>query len=169
MWDCFQPISEEFGSEEAASYWAQEGSGIEVEILRPDSKRGMKHFVNDPESYMTLQMKKRGVEVSERRLDPAELAQFREAKGEEVKKFIAARGLEAIPRHLQLDRRTVMKMGWVLTWKKDEIQGTTKAKARCAVLGFLDLMYAHRQVAAPTMGKTSRQMFSALAAARREM
>ena len=165
LWQCFHAVPETFESTEAEAFWAQPGAGIEINVPVPESKRGIKHFVNDLESYITSQIRRRSVEVSERHMNAEEIEQFRKAKGEEVKKFVAAKALESIPKNLQPDRKTAMRMRWVLTWKKDEIQGTTTAKARCVVLGFLDPMYEHRQVAAPTMGKTSRQMFLALAAA----
>ena len=55
-------------------------------------------------------------------------------------------------------------MRWVLTWKRDELSSERKAKARCVILGYLDPMYEHRQVASPTMSRSSRQLFLALAA-----
>ena len=112
MWDCFQAIPEEFGSEEAASYWAQEGSGIQVEILTPDSKRGMKHFVNDLESYMTSQTKKRGVEVSERRLDPRRTGSVSRSQGRRGQEVHSCQSPGGHSTALQPDRRTAMKMRW---------------------------------------------------------
>ena len=162
---CFSAVPECFGCHEAEAFWSQERPGVEIDVPLPVSKREKKHFVHDLESYLASAIRRRGVEVSERHMNEEELRQFREAKGEEVKKFIAAQALETLPKHLQPDRSTAMRMRWVLTWKKDEIQGTTKAKARCVILGFLDPMYEHRQVAAPTMAKTTRQMFLGLAAA----
>ena len=164
---CYHAVPAQFETEEARAFWATECPAVSIEVPLPSSKRGKKHFIHDLESYVASALRKRSVEVSERHLTTEEREQFRSAKGEEVKKFIAAQALEALPKHLQPDRQTAMKMRWVLTWKRDEIQGTTTAKARCVILGFLDPMYEHRQVAAPTMGRTSRQMFLTLAAAHR--
>ena len=58
-----------------------------------------------------------------------------EAKQVEIKNFISAKALEAIPKHLQPDQQTAMRMRWILTWKRDEAGGQ-KAKARCVILGY---------------------------------
>ena len=54
---------------------------------------------------------------------------------------------------------------WRRHGKRDEASGEKKARARCVILGYLDPMYEHRQVASPTMSRSSRQVFLALAAA----
>ena len=162
-WLCDVP--EDFQDAKAEAFWSSPGAGIELEIELPASKRGQKHMVHHFESYLVSQMRRRGIEVSERHLRPDELQSFRVAKGEEIKKFLAAKALEALPPERQPNRSTAMKMRWVLTWKKNEDTGEKKAKARCVILGYLDPMYEHRQVASPTMSRSSRQMFLAVAAA----
>ena len=59
-----------------------------------------------------------------------ELTQMREAKNEEVKKFLGAEALKILPPHWQPDRAVAMRMRWVLTWKRGE-DGSKSAKAVC--------------------------------------
>ena len=62
-------------------------------------------------------MKKRAVEVSEKRLTAADLEKFHKAKMIEVKNFIAAEAFEALPEHLKPSREQAVGMRWILTWK----------------------------------------------------
>ena len=82
------------------------------------------------ESFVATQLKRRAVEVSERNMSEQELTQMREAKNEEVKKFLGAEALKVLPPHLQPDRAVAMRMRWVLTWKRGE-DGSKSAKAVC--------------------------------------
>ena len=107
-WLCDVP--EDFQDVKAEAFWSSPGAGIELEIELPTSKRGQKHMVHHFESYLVSQMRRRGIEVSERHLRPDELQSFRVAKGEEVKKFLAAKALEALPPERQPNRATAMKM-----------------------------------------------------------
>jgi hypothetical protein len=50
----------------------------------PETKRGMTRAVDDLGCYFVNQLKSRAVEVSEKRLTPKELEQFREAKDKDV-------------------------------------------------------------------------------------
>ena len=111
-------------------------------------------------------MKRKAVEVSERRLSPEEQAEFRGAKQVEVKNFLSADAFEALPKHLQPSREQAVGMRWVLTWKlKDD--GTRKAKARAVLLGYQDPCYEHRSTTAPVMTRQSRQMLLQMAAWKR--
>ena len=101
--------------------------------------------------------------MSERSLDPEEKQKMNEAKQVEIKNFISAKALEAIPAHLQPDKQAAMRMRWILTWKRDD-SGGQRAKARCVILGYMDPQYEHRQEASPTMTRTSRQVMLAVSA-----
>lgn len=115
------------------------------------------------ESFVATQLKRRAVEVSERNMSEQELTQMREAKNEEVKKFLGAEALKVLPPHLQPDRAVAMRMRWVLTWKRGE-DGSKSAKARCVILGYQDPCYESRQTMAPTMSRTTRQILLVIAA-----
>ena len=91
--------------------------------------------VNNFQSFLSSQLRRRGVEVSERNMDDEELKLMQTAKQEEVKKFIGADALKCLPPHLQPSKQVAMKMRWVLTWKRGD-DGTRSPKTRCVVLGF---------------------------------
>ena len=129
---------------------------VEVELPIPESNRGRKYMFQNFESYVATQLKRRAVEVSERNMSEQELTQMREAKNEEVKKFLGAEALKVLPPHLQPDRAVAMRMRWVLTWKRGE-DGSKSAKARCVILGYQDPCYESRQTMAPTMSRTTRE------------
>ena len=148
---------------EFSAFYSQEEhcKAIEIELEIPESKRGMKKFLENPEAFMANQIKRRQVEVRERTLSPAEAVQFTKAKDTEVRNFIAAecfqRATEKFP-----EEKNIVGMRWLLTWKYDEKykdQGGRKAKARAIVLGYQDPRYEERKTSAPTPSKSGRQLF----------
>ena len=147
------------------SYWADETAAMEIEINMPKSRHGWKVASRDLETYFLHAMKKKDVEVHERHMDAETKAQFRAAKGIEVKKFLSAQALEALPPSKQPSKEEAMRMRWVLTWKTDHA-GETSAKARAVVLGFQDPLYEHRVTYAPTTTLHTRQLMLQLAACR---
>ena len=70
-------------------------AAVEIHIDVPDTKRGMKKFVESPTAYFCQKLKREQVEVNERRLKPEELEQFRQAKSTEVRNFVAAECFKA--------------------------------------------------------------------------
>ena len=147
----------------AECFWSDSLAAVEVALDMPETKRGKQGMVEDLGAFMVSQLRRRAVEVRERYLDESELAQMREAKQIEVKKFIGAEALDVLPEHLQPPKSEAMRMRWVLTWKRSS--GEKSAKARCVILGYLDPQYAFRQTAAPTMSRTTRQLLLCLASA----
>ncbi|CAE7758749.1 RE1 [Symbiodinium sp. CCMP2456] len=131
-----------YGTEKA--YWAEQDAAIEIEVPMPESRR-------------------RAVEVSEKRLSDEDRRAFGEAKGVEVRNFIAAEAFEAIPPHLRPPKETAIGMRWLLTWKVRD-DGTVKPKARAILLGYQDASYEHRATTAPVMTRLSRQLFLQLSA-----
>ena len=134
---------------------------FEIEIELPESKRGMKKFVENPEAYMANQIKRRQVEVRERTLSPAEAMEFSKAKDTEVRNFIAAECFQKAQEKFP-EEKHIVGMRWLLTWKYDEKykdQGGRKAKARAIVLGYQDPRYEERKTSAPTPSKSGRQLF----------
>jgi hypothetical protein len=159
----WETMSQSFQDEYAQSFWTQETAAIEVAIGMPETKRGWKQLSGNFGSFLTSQLRRRAIEVSERSLDPEEKQKMNEAKQVEIKNFISAKALEAIPAHLQPDKQAAMRMRWILTWKRDD-SGGQRAKARCVILGYMDPQYEHRQEASPTMTRTSRQVMLAVSA-----
>jgi hypothetical protein len=139
---------------------------VEVAIELPDTRRGRIQAADNFESFLVSTLRRRAVEVSEKRLSPEDKQKFREAKAVEVKNFIAAQAFEALPEHLRPSKEQAIGMRWILTWKtKDD--GSVKAKARAVLLGYQDPSYEHRGTMAPVMTRQSRQMILQLAAIRR--
>ena len=132
---------------------------VEIEVSIPTSKRGLKRFIHNAEAYVCSQMRRKQVEVSEKRMKPEELKKFQGAKEKEVKNYIAAECFE-VARGKVPDEKQVLGMRWLLTWKYDEqSEGGKKAKARAIILGYQDPKYSERQTAAPTPSKAGRQLF----------
>eukprot|EP00434_Breviolum_minutum_P007591 symbB.v1.2.006699.t1/scaffold404.1/size210989/5 len=150
---------------EAIAYWEDAEAAIEVAIDMPTTKRGLRAMEAEMAGYFVSAMRRRAVELSEKKMDATTRAQFEGAKGVEVKNFIAARAFETIPAHQQPPREKAIGMRWILTWKvKDD--GSTKPKARAILLGYQDPGYEHRATTTPVMTKQSRQLFLQLAAIR---
>ncbi|OLP88416.1 Copia protein [Symbiodinium microadriaticum] len=148
---------------EQTCFWTDSGAAVEVEVAVPESRRGLDSMTRDMQSYFVGALKRKAVEVSERRLSPADRERFQEAKGVEVKNFIAAQAFEALPEHLKPNREQAVGMRWILTWKVKE-DGSVKPKARAVLLGYQDPGYEHRATTAPVMTRQTRQLMLQLAA-----
>ena len=148
---------------EHTSFWTESSAAVEVAIDVPDSKRGMETLTRETRSFFVGALKRKAVEVSERRLTPEDRERFREAKNIEVKNFIAAKAFEALPEHLRPHQDQAIGMRWILTWKVKE-DGSVKPKARAVLLGYQDPCYEHRATTAPVMTRQSRQLMLQLAA-----
>ena len=155
---------EDFQDYYSECFWSNPNSAVEIEISIPETNRGKKYMSEHFQSFLVSQLRRRAVEVSERNMSEEELELMKQAKHEEVKKFISADALLSLPPHLQPNRALAMRMRWVLTWKRSE-DGSKSAKARCVVLGYQDPNYEHRQTMAPTMSRTTRQVLLSLSAA----
>ena len=83
-------VSQHAWSVEPVEYWMHEDTAVEVEIEVPDSLRGRKGMCQNLSAFFVGAMKRKAVEVSERKLTPSEREQFKQAKMIEVKDFIAA-------------------------------------------------------------------------------
>ena len=111
-------------------------------------------------------MKRRAVELSEKKMTPAEKEAFRGAKGVEINNFIASEAFQLLPPHLRPDKSQAIGMRWILSWKLRE-DGTRKAKARAVRLGYQDNAYEHRATTSPVMTRQTRQMVAQLASWKR--
>ena len=152
--------------EAGASYWMDKDAAIEIEIAMPESRRGQEQAWRDLGSYFVGSMKRRAVELSERRMTAEDREAFNGAKAVEVKNFVASNAFEVLPEHLRPDRSQAIGMRWILTWKLRE-DGTRKAKARAVLLGYQDSAYEHRATTSPVMSRQTRQMVLQLASWKR--
>ena len=150
---------------EPTDYWQDANASVALEIEVPQTTRGINAFTRDLPTYFTAALRRQAMEVSEKRLTPAEKELFREAKSVEVKNFLAAQAFEALPSHLKPSKEQAVGMRWILTWKTKE-DGSVKPKARAVLLGYQDPSYEHRSTTAPVMTRQTRQFMLQLAANR---
>ena len=147
--------------EDLESFYAVQENCMAVEVAceMPDSRRGWKRFLNNPEAYISSMMRRKQVEVQEKSLKKEDLLKFQEAKGTEVRNFISAECFE-LAKDLKIDEKKIVGMRWLLTWKFDEkYPDGKKAKARAIVLGYQDPRYPERPTSAPTPSRAGRQLF----------
>lgn len=154
---------ETYSGGEGEAFWMQDHVSVEIAIDMPTTKRGMQHTVDHLESYFLNHLKRRAVEVSEKRMTPDEYRQFQGAKQAEVKNYIAAKAFEALPPELRPPKEQAIGMRWILTWKTKE-DGDRKAKARAILKGFQDPEYEHRATTTPVMTRQTRQILLQMAA-----
>ena len=151
-------IPEESWGRKPVEFWMQDSAAVQMELEVPDTVRGRQQMCRNLEGFFVGALKRKAVEVNERRLTNEEKLQFKEAKGIEVKNFIAAEAFKCLPSHLQASPDQAVGMRWILTWKTRE-DGTKKAKARAVLLGYQDPSYEHRATTSPVMTRQTRQMF----------
>ncbi|CAE7239180.1 RE1 [Symbiodinium sp. CCMP2592] len=159
-------VAEDKWPDQQASYWSNPEAAVEIEISFPQSQRGKQQALRDLPSYFVGSMRRRAVELSERRMSPDEKAAFQGAKAIEVKNFVASKAFEILPSHLQPDKSQAIGMRWILTWKLKE-DGSRKPKARAVLLGYQDEGYEHRATTSPVMTRTTRQLLLQLSAWKR--
>ena len=137
--------------------WQDAAHVVEVAVDLPTTKKQHEQFFKDAEAFVVKALKKNTIEVSERRMTEEEKQSFKQAKEVEVRKFVAAKALEALPPEARPSRDQAVRMRWVLTYKLQE-DGTKKPKARAVLLGYMDPDYHNRPSFAPTMTRHSRQL-----------
>ena len=162
----WQRVPEAAWVAEETSYWTDTQAAVEVAIDLPHTDKEWKHFAQDATAYVAGMIKRRAVEVSERKLSAEDQLKFKAAKAVEVKNFISAQAFEALPPHLKPSREQAIGMRWLLTWKVQD-DGSVKPKARAILLGYQDPSYEHRSTTAPVMTRQTRQLFLQAAANRR--
>ena len=101
---------------------------VAIEMDLPDTQRLSDKFMRDPEQYFVKALRRKSIEVSERKMTDKERKEFLGAKA------------------VRPDRSQALKMRWILTYKLGEN------------LGYHDPDYANRPTFAPTMTRTSRQL-----------
>ena len=145
------------------SYWSDETAAVAIEIPMPTSRHGWQQASRDLQSYLANALKKKNAEVYERHMDQATRHRFDQAKMVEIKKFLAAKALEALPPDKQPNKSETMRMRWILSWKTDH-SGQTSPKARAVILGYQDPLYEERTTYAPTTTRHTRQLMLQYAA-----
>ena len=78
---------------------------FEIEWELPQSRRGTKKFLANPEAYVVSQIKRRQVEIHEKHLSPEELKEFKVAKGTEVRNFLSSGCFERYKEESQMNPR----------------------------------------------------------------
>ena len=86
---------------EECSFWAQEQAAVAVEIPLPEEGEALDKALNNLTGFFVGAMKRQAVEVNEKRLTAQERQEFSEAKGIEIRNFLAAQAFETLPAHLQ--------------------------------------------------------------------
>ena len=150
-------IKEDHWHEAETAFWAEQQAAVAVEVDLPQNDKAWNRATRDLGAYLASALKKRAVEVSEKRLTAQEREQFAAAKMIEVKNFLAAEAFEALPEHLRPSKTQAVGMRWILTWKMQD-SGQPKAKARAVLLGYQDPSYEHRATTAPVMTRQTRQL-----------
>ena len=119
--------------EVAPSFMRDQCMAVEVGVEMPHTPGQSERALKNMSAYLTTALKKRAVEVSERRLTEEEKNEFNKAKAVEVSNFIAAKAFKALPGSLRVNREDAVKMRWILTWKIKE-DGSRK-EGTCSALG----------------------------------
>ncbi|CAE7768638.1 GIP, partial [Symbiodinium necroappetens] len=115
-----QQVPEAAWSAQKVDYWNRPEAAVEVSLDLPESARSWNRAAQNLQGYFIGALKRRAVEVSEKRLSPQELQQFKEAKAIEVKNFIAAEAFQTLPPPLRPHHSQAIGMRWILTWKQKE-------------------------------------------------
>ena len=122
--------------------------GVEITVELPDSQRGIQKLIDNPEAFVVSQLRRKAVEVQERKLTRAEVELFDQAKQKEIRSFLQAQCFKVVPDHMLPLKSDAIEMRWLLTWKSLQ-DGTNekKAKARAIICGYHDEAYEHKQTA----------------------
>ena len=159
-------VKEHHWPDQGSAFWQDKTSAVEIGIDLPASQRGRDKALRDLGTYFVGSLKRRAVELSERKMSPEEREAFGGAKAIEVKNFVASKAFEVLPEALRPDKSQAIGMRWILTWKLRE-DGTRKPKARAVLLGYQDEAYEHRATTSPVMSRQTRQMLLQLTAWKR--
>ena len=144
---------------EKAFFTKEECPDKVIEIAFPilEDEHQIRKFLKNPEAFVVTSLRKKRVEITEKKLNPEEKELIRTAKGKEIKEFLKEHVCEKLRQGEVVPPEDIMKMRFVLTWKKNE-DGTKKGKARLVVLGFQDPHLGTEQTSAPTLTKRSKQL-----------
>ena len=132
---------------------------IEIAFPAFECERTIRKYLRNPEAFVATALRKRKVEVNEKRLTPEEKEMIRTAKGKEIREFIKEKVVTRLLAGEHVDPADIMRMRWVLTWKTDPDEpGGKRGKARLVVLGFQDPWLGREKTSAPTLTKRGKQL-----------
>ena len=160
-----QVTASAFLTEATPGFWKQEEAMVSLEIDMPVNRGASERALKNLSAFLTAALRKRAVEVSEKRMTEEERKAFQKAKGIEVTNFLSAKAFEALPPGYKANREDAVKMRWILTWKALP-DGGQKAKARAVLLGYMDPKYSERATTSPTTTRQTRQIQLTIAAAK---
>ena len=123
----------------------------QVEVELPQTRKEMKSFVKDSETWVARRLKK-GAELRWQDIPKSRLADFQKAKEKEVSSWIQQSVVKLV--HKQVPQHRVMKMRWLYTLKADN-----SAKARIVIVGFTDPDIGTLHKTSPTMSRRTRGLF----------
>ena len=132
-----------------------------VEIAFPaiENERTLRKYLKNPEAFVVTSLRKRKIEVNEKRLSPEEKELIRFAKGKEIREFIQEKVVTRLLEGEYVNPADIMKMRWILTWKTDPNEPSGKrGKARLVCLGFQDPYLGKEKTSAPTLTKRGKQL-----------
>eukprot|EP00435_Cladocopium_sp_Y103_P042914 s628_g12.t1 len=125
-----------------------------VTLPTPETEAEWRAIVKDPSRFVAKKLAK-GVEVSWQRLSAEQRAAMKEAKGIEIKEWIAAKVCKVAVGDVPPER--MMRMRWVLVLTGTDDPKVVKAKARLVVVGFTDPDLGMEDVRSPTLSRRGRQ------------
>eukprot|EP00435_Cladocopium_sp_Y103_P024092 s1073_g5.t2 len=125
-----------------------------VTLPTPSTEAEWRSIVKDPSRFVAKKLAK-GVEVSWQRLNNEQRAAMKEAKGIEIKEWLAAKVCKVAVGEVPADR--IMRMRWVLVLKGTDDPKVVKAKARLVIVGFTDPDLGMEEVRSPTISRRGRQ------------
>ncbi len=131
----------------------------EVALPYLDVEHKMRRYLRQPDSFVVTSLRKKRVEINERKLNDVEKELVRLSKGKEVQEYIKEEVVRRILANENATPEEAMRMRFFLTWKKDpEGPSGKKAKARLVVLGFQDPHLGKENTCSPTLNRRSKQM-----------
>ena len=141
---------------------------FEVDLGYDGTRRQMRELGMRAESFVTSQIRKQRVEVSEKHLTAEQLKELAKAKDKEVQNYLRNQAVEAIAKEYDVPVSELMRMRWVIT-VKEYPDGSNRVKARLCILGFQDpdLEAEVMETATPTPNRRTRNIFFAACAQRR--
>jgi DNA topoisomerase IB len=106
---------------ETAFFSKEETPDKVIEIAFPflENDKHIRRYLRNPDAFVVSSLRKRKVEISEKNLNPDEKELIRTAKGKEIKEFIKEAVVAKLKENEDVNPDDVMKMRWVLTWKKN--------------------------------------------------
>ena len=129
----------------------QTSSVCVIDVPMPNSRKELKSFTRDSETWTSNKMKKQS-ELRWRDIPKERIADFQQAKAKEVSHWIKQRAVKLASKSVPLNR--VVRMRWLYTIKQD---GT--AKARIVIIGYEDPDLGNLVTASPTMSRRTRGLF----------